>query len=151
LEREVPHQPTAEQLAADPKLDKFILVFDREGYSPEVLKRFKERRIGCLTYHKHPGPEWPEEEFQICAVKLAHGNQEQLKLAERRTVLSNGFEVREVRHLEESGHQTSVLATTDQLSREAIAATMFARWSQENFLKVRRVKLFRQLFNYENH
>jgi hypothetical protein len=45
LEREVPHQPTAEQLAADPKLDKFILVFDREGYSPEVLKRFKERRI----------------------------------------------------------------------------------------------------------
>jgi hypothetical protein len=52
--------------------------------------------------------------------------------------LSNGFEVREVRHLEESRHQTSVLATTDQLSREAIAATMFARWSQENFLKYMR-------------
>jgi hypothetical protein len=138
LEKEVPHQPTAEQLAADPKLDKFILVFDREGYSPEGLKRLKERRIGCLTYHKHPGPDWPKEEFALCTVQLAHGNEEQLKLAERRTVLSNGFEVREVRHLEESGHQTSVLATTDQLIREAIAATMFARWSQENFLKYMR-------------
>jgi hypothetical protein len=138
LEKEVPHQPTAQELAADPKLDKFILVFDREGYSPQVLQRLKERRIGCLTYHKHPGPDWPAEAFQLGTVKLAHGNQEQMKLAERRTILSNGFEVREVRCLEETGHQTSVLATTDQLSREAIAAGMFARWSQENFLKYMR-------------
>jgi len=138
LEKEVPHQPTAQELAADPKLDKFILVFDREGYSPQALQRLKERRIGCLTYHKHPGPDWPAEEFQLGTVQLAHGNQEQLKLAERRTVLSNGFAVREVRCLEETGHQTSVLATADKLSREAIAAGMFARWSQENFLKYMR-------------
>ena len=104
LEREVPKQPTAEQLAADPKLDKFILVFDREGYSPEVLKRFQERRIGCLTYHKHPGPDWLEEEFQLRTVQLVHSNQEELHLAERRTVLSNGFAVREVRHLDGAGH-----------------------------------------------
>jgi hypothetical protein len=32
--------------------DKFIMVHDREAYSPEGLKRLKERRIGCLTYHK---------------------------------------------------------------------------------------------------
>jgi hypothetical protein len=138
LESEVPNQPTAQELAADPKLDKFSLVFDREGYSPEGLKRLKERRIGCLTYHKHPGPDWPAEEFQLCTVQLAHGNQEQLKLADRRAVLSNGFAVREVRCLEENGHQTSVLATTEKLSREAIAAGMFARWSQENFLKYMR-------------
>jgi hypothetical protein len=138
LEKEVPNQPTAQALAADPKLDKFLLVFDREGYSPQALQRLKERRIGCLTYHKHPGPDWPAEEFQLGTVPLAHGNQEQLKLAERRTVLSNGFEVREVRCLEETGHQTSVLATADKMSREAIAAGMFARWSQENFLKYMR-------------
>jgi len=138
LEKEVPNQPTAEELAADPKLDKFIVVFDREGYSPEALKRLKERRIGCLTYHKHPGPDWPENEFQSCTVKLAHGNQEELKLAERRTVLSNGFEVREVRHLDRSGHQTSVLATTEQLKPEAVAGGMFGRWSQENFIKYMR-------------
>ncbi len=99
LEREVPNQPSAEALAADPTLDKFILVFDREGYSPEALKRFKERRMGCLTFHKHPGPDWPVEEFKPVKVTLAHGNEEELRLAERLTVLSNGFSVREIRHL----------------------------------------------------
>ena len=138
LEREVPHQPSAQGLAADPTLDKFIVIFDREGYSPEALKGLKERRVGCLTYHKHPGPDWPEQEFVAATVKLAHGNQEELKLAQRRTVLSNGLEVREVRHLDGAGHQTSVLATTERLSREAVAAGMFGRWSQENFLKYMR-------------
>lgn len=138
LEQEVPHQPTAEALAADPTLEKFIVVFDREGYSPAGLKRLKERRIGCLTYHKHPGPDWPETEFETCTIKLAHGNQEELKLAERRTKLSNDFEVREIRHLDATGHQTAVLATTEQLSRAAAAAGVFGRWSQENFLKYMR-------------
>jgi len=138
LEQEVPNQPTAEALVADPTLDKFIVVFDREGYSPAGLQRMKERRIGCLTYHKHPGPDWPETEFQICTVKLAHGNQEELKLAERRTKLSNGLEVREIRHWDATGQQTAMLATTERLSREVAAAGVFGRWSQENFLKYMR-------------
>jgi hypothetical protein len=138
LEKEVPHQPTAEQLAADPTLDKFIVVFDREGYSPEALQRLKEKRIGCLTYHKHPGADWPETEFVAQPVALAHGNQEELKLAERALVLSNGLTVREIRHLDGAGHQTSVLATTQRLSQAAAAASMFGRWSQENFLKYMR-------------
>lgn len=111
LEKEVPHQPAAEALAADPTLDKFIVVFDREGDSPEGLKRLKARRIGCLTDHKHPGADWPETELQTCTVKLAHGNQAELKLAERRTQLSNDFEVREIRHLDATGHQTAGRAT----------------------------------------
>jgi hypothetical protein len=138
LEREVPNQPSAAALAADPTRDKFILVFDREGYSPEGLKRFKERRIGCLTYHKHPGPDWPVEGFQPVLVKLAHGNEEKLLLAEGLTTLRNGFAVREIRHLDERGHQTAVLATTQTLSTAAVAAGMFGRWSQENFLKYMR-------------
>lgn len=138
LEREVPGQPTAEELAADPKLDKFIVVFDREGYSPEGFKWLRERRIGVLTYHKHPGPDWPESEFELCTIDLVHGNQEQLKLAERRTILSNGLEAREIRHLEEGGHQTAMLAMTEQLNREVAAGSLFGRWSQENFLKYMR-------------
>jgi hypothetical protein len=138
LEREVPHQPSAAQLAADSKLDKFILVYDREGYSPGGFQRLKARRIACLSYHKHPGPDWPETEFQISTVKLANGNQEEMKLAERRTKLSNGFEVREVRHWDGTGHQTAVLTTSEGLSREAAAAAMFGRWSQENFIKYMR-------------
>jgi hypothetical protein len=138
LEQEVPNQPSAEQLAADPTLEKFILVYDREGYSPDGLKRCKERRIGCLTYHKHPGPDWPLEEFKPVKVKLAYGNEEKLMLAERTTVLSNGLVVREIRHREGSGHQTSILCTSQRLSTGLAAGGMFGRWSQENFLKYMR-------------
>jgi prepilin-type processing-associated H-X9-DG protein len=138
LEAEVPNQPSAEELAADARLDKFIVVFDREGYSPDAIKRLKQKRIGVLTYHKHPGPDWPESEFEAVNVKLASGNLEEMRLAERRSTLSNGLEVREIRHLDDRGHQTSVLATTEGLSRGAVAAGMFGRWSQENFLKYMR-------------
>ena len=138
LEREVPGQPSVAELAADPTQEKFIVVFDREGYSPEALRRLKERRIGALTYHKHPGPDWPPSEFGPQKVKLAQGNEEELQLAERATVLSNGFTAREVRHLDGAGHQTSVLATTDRLSAAEVAASMFGRWSQENFFKYMR-------------
>ena len=108
LEKEVPHQPTAEQLEADPTLDKFVLVFDREGYSPDFFKRMKARRIACLTYHKHPGPDWPASEFEDLTVPLIFGNQETMKLAERTTQLSNGLAMREIRQLEEGGHQTAI-------------------------------------------
>ena len=37
LEQEVPNQPTREQLAADAKLHRFTLIFDREGYSPDFF------------------------------------------------------------------------------------------------------------------
>jgi hypothetical protein len=35
LEQDVPNQPDAGQLAADPHLHRFTIVFDREGYSPD--------------------------------------------------------------------------------------------------------------------
>lgn len=138
LEQEVPGQPSAEQLAADPTRNKFLLVFDREGYSPDALARFKARRIGCITYHKHPGADWPESEFTEQAVPLIHGNEEKMWLAERRTTLSNGLEVREIRQRDGAGHQTSVLSTDERLGRAKVAGVMFGRWSQENFLKYMR-------------
>lgn len=88
-----------------------------------------------MTCHKHPGADWPETEFKECLVKLGHGQEQKLKLAERRTELSKGFAVREVRHLQTSGHQTSVLASAQRLSPGAVAGGMFARRSPENFLK----------------
>ena len=138
LEHEVPNQPSAQALADNPKLVKFIVVHDREGYSPEAMKRQQQKRIGSMTYHKHPGPDWPVEEFKTYTVKVANGNQEEMKLAERATVLSNGLEVREVRHLETNGHQTAIVTTAQLLTVQQIAAAMFARWSQENFLKYMR-------------
>jgi prepilin-type processing-associated H-X9-DG protein len=139
LEREIPNQPTPEQLAADATLHRFTLIFDREGYSPVFLQSLKKKRIACLTYHKYPGEDWPPEEFFPCRVQLASGACVEMDLAERGTFLVGGkVWVREIRKRTESGHQTSVLSTDYRSDPGPVAAAMFARWSQENFFKYMR-------------
>jgi hypothetical protein len=138
LEREVPNQPTLEQLDADPLLHRFTLVFDREGYSPAFLLKMKKKRIACVTYHKYPQEDWREEEFRCTPVTLASGAQVEMRLAERGTFLGGKGWVRELRKLTESGHQTSVLTTDYRSDPGPVAAAMFARWSQENFFRYMR-------------
>ena len=73
LERDVPNQPNAEELEADPLLHRFTIVFDREGYSPDFFARMKARRIACLSYRKRPGEDWPPEEFIPADIHLPSG------------------------------------------------------------------------------
>ena len=61
-----------------------------------------------------------------------------LDLAERGVRLSNGLWVREIRHRDGKGAQTAILTTNFRLALTSVAAGMFARWSQENFLKYMR-------------
>jgi hypothetical protein len=138
LEREVPGQPDAEVLAAQPLRHRFTLVFDREGYSPQLLLRLKARRIACLSYHKFPGADWAQEEFCEHPVKLSGGEVVSMRLAERGSCLTNGLWVREIRKLTDSGHQTAILATDYCSNLVPVAAAMFARWAQENFFKYAR-------------
>jgi hypothetical protein len=138
LEQDVPNQPSAEKLAADPYLHRFTVVFDREGYSPAFLTKMKQRRIACLTYHKHPGEDWSHEEFVPTEVRLASGQRTTIQLAERGTRLSNGLWLRQFRKLTESGHQTAFLSTDYRGSGAVLAPAMFARWSQENFFRYMR-------------
>jgi hypothetical protein len=138
LEQEVPGQPSAAELAADPHRHKFTLVHDREGYSPDAFVRLRARRVAVLTYHKHPGPDWPVQEFQKLPVKLVCGQAVDMELAERGVCLTNGLWLREIRHRDGSGAQTAILTTNFRLAVTAVAAGMFARWSQENFLKYMR-------------
>ena len=135
---DVPAQPSAAELAAEPLRHRFTLVFDREGYSPDFFARLKARRIAILSYHKFPGVDWSADEFVAQQVTLQNGEEVTLKLAERGTALSNGLWVRELRQLEESGHQTSVLSTDYRSDIAKQAAAMFARWHQENFFKYMR-------------
>ena len=40
---------------------RFVILFDREGYSPEFFKEmWQTHRIACITYHKYPKNDWPE-------------------------------------------------------------------------------------------
>ena len=139
---DIPGQPTAAALAADPYLHRFILVFDREGYSPDLFARLKSQRIAILTYHKNPGPDWEKSEFTPREVTLQNGDIVSLPLAERGTHLGNqdgkGPWVREFRRLDEKGHQTSILSTDFRSDIVPAAAAMFARWHQENFFKYMR-------------
>ena len=45
-------------------LPQLTLVFDREGWSPDLFKRLARRGIACITWHKNfNGEDWPPEHF----------------------------------------------------------------------------------------
>jgi hypothetical protein len=138
LERDVPQQHRPEELAADPLFHRFTLVFDREGYSPAFIARMKQKRIACLTYHKHPGEDWPLEEFLPTEATLPSGEPVTMKLAERGTFLGEEVWVREIRKLTDTGHQTAILSTDYRSETARLAGAMFSRWSQENFFRYMR-------------
>jgi len=135
---EAPGQPTAAELEAEPLRHRFTLIFDRAGYSPPFFAEMKALRVAVITYHKFPGEDWAVGEFAPQTLTLVHGETVTLTLAERGTRLTNGLWVREVRQREDAGHQVSVLATDYRSELAPIAVRMFARWTQENFLKYMR-------------
>jgi hypothetical protein len=138
LKADAPHQPTPEELQQNPLLHRFTVIFDREGYSPDFLRRMKEQRVACLTYHKFPGADWPREEFASATVRLASAQTVPMELAERGVLLAGKLWVRELRKLSASGHQTSILATDYVTESPVLAGAMFSRWSQENFFRYMR-------------
>jgi hypothetical protein len=139
LLNEVPGQPSEEQLAANPYICRFILVFDREGYSPTFFQEmWNNHRIGCMTYHKHPDLAWPQDWFKEHQVTMPNGEIVSLHLAEMGSLAGSGKNaawMREVRKLTDSGHQTSILSTVFDLPYTELAARMFSRWCQENFFR----------------
>jgi hypothetical protein len=133
---EVPGQPTDAELAANRYLRRFSMIFDREGFSPEMFKRLWELRIAVITYRKYAKDLWAPEEFGPRKVCLVNGEEVEMELAERGVCLSNGFWVREIRRRDpETGHQTAIIATDFLRDLAQIAVTMFARWCQENFFQ----------------
>src|SRR6266853_4902408 len=139
LEQLAPKTAEQEQrLAQDRRAHWFTLVFDREGYSPELFAELFAKRIAILTYHKFPKEDWPVEQFAPHRVELAAGQTVTMKLSERGTRLSNNLWLREIRKLTDSGHQTAMLTTNFAAPMSVLAASMFARWCQENFFRYMR-------------
>ena len=139
LLEDIPNQPMEQELRDNPYLCRFILVFDREGYSPAFFQNmWQDHRIGCVTYHKHPDGLWPEDWFNEQKLTMPNGEEASMRLAEMGSAVGSGKKpifMREVRKLTESGHQTSLISTAYDLPHTQLAIRMFSRWCQENFFR----------------
>ena len=125
------------------------LVFDREGWSPDLFKRLARRGIACITWHKNfTGEDWPQEDFRTLEVPI-HGpagtSATTVDLAEQPIVLRNGLTVRQIRRRLANGRQVPVITTHPQMPLVQVAGAMFSRWSQENFFKY-----LREQFNLDS-
>jgi len=139
LEANAPLSPQQqERMEKDPRLPRFLIIFDREGYSPDLFKELWDKRIAVLTYRKYADQDWPCQEFHPQTVTLTSGQQVRMELAERETTLRNGLGVREVRKIAEDGHQISIVSTCWVGDAAALAAALMARWCQENFYRYMR-------------
>lgn len=153
---DVPNQHNNTDLELNPKLCKFMIITDRECYSPEFMSDLWEQRISMSTYRKNVKNKWDESEFIEYEEVDNQGNKEKIWLAERGILMeyykkekvldtkTNTEElknkrkelwVREVRKKSASGHQTAIITTNYMLKTVLIGFYMFARWSQENFFK----------------
>ena len=139
LLKEVPRQPTLAELSKKPLLMRFMLVFDREGYSPNFFEEmWVKHRIACMTYNKYPKDDWDLNEFHEQTGYSINGEEVKMKIAERGTLLGKPDRqiwVREIRKLTDSGHQTSIICTEYLSEVHVLALQMFSRWCQENFFK----------------
>jgi hypothetical protein len=130
-----------QRMAADPRVPRFTMICDREGYSPDLFLELQKERIAALSYHRYPQQEdWRAEEFQEQAVQLVSGQTVRMKLAERGTHVGKrpGMWVREVRKLAADGRQVSIVSTNFSGDAAAQAVALMARWSQENYFKYMR-------------
>ncbi len=136
LLRDVPNQPDEAMLEKNTCLNRFGIVFDREGYSPSFMKEMWDFRISCYTYKKNVKDEWPGGEFFEADIWFPDGEVQSMEIAERGTYYAKEkLWVREIRKMTDSGHQI-VIVTTDYMNDAGtISGLMFSRWSQENFFK----------------
>jgi hypothetical protein len=127
----IPHIKT---LAGDRRV---TLIFDREGWSPKLFARWYEKGVDVITYRKGKYDPWPKECFIETCSRIAD-QPVTYRLGERSVMIGKNFWMREVRRLCDSGHQTSVMTTRQDLAAEHIACRMFSRWNQENFFRYMR-------------
>ncbi len=140
FDRDIPNQPRVTELEDDKYLGRYMLVFDREGYSPDFFYDLWQARVSISTYKKNVSDKWEDIEFTEHKGTLPFGTQQTIELAERGVLLQNKGSkkkiwVREIRKKSKSGHQTSIVTTNYKLSTILIGLYMFARWGQENFFK----------------
>lgn len=116
---------------------RVTMVFDREGWSPKRFEVWRKNGFDVLTYRWGSYDAWPEECFFEVNGEY-EGKPVIYQLAQRSVRIAEGFWMREVRRLCDSGHQTSVMTTRQDIEILEVANRMFARWRQENFFRYMR-------------
>lgn len=133
----VPNQPTEQQLADDPLLHRFVVIFDREGSHHHLFSELWKQRIGAISYRKSVRDKWPESEFIKTKVTHPNGEITEMLLASKESEITKKnatpVPVIEVRRLSDNGHQTTLITSARQMKIPEIAAQMFSRWCQENY------------------
>jgi len=132
IDREV--IPHLKALAGDRRV---TLIFDREGWSPNLFAKWYKEGVDVISYRKGNYDPWSEDCFIETRSRIAD-HPVTYQLGERTVKMGKNFWMREVRRLCDSGHQTSVVTTRQDLVAERIASKMFFRWTQENFFRYMR-------------
>lgn len=149
---DIPNQPSQHELEQSKYLYRFCLVFDREGYSPVFFKdMWESHRIACYTYKKNVTDIWPSSDFEEYVVTSPNGEKSEMRLAERGSNFPDAdVWLREIRSMSDTGHQTTIITSDYANAMDTIAATMFSRWSQENYFKYMRENFgIDRLISYE--
>ena len=142
---------------------RLTLVFDREGWSPQLFRELRALGIAVVSWRKGtPIERWPESEFRAAAIPLRTplgAATLEGQLAEREVDLGAHCRVREIRFWierrlrgtgksgqdrqprewadqpRESQRQPALVTTHPSLAAEQVAGLLRSRWTQENFFK----------------
>jgi hypothetical protein len=127
-------QITINEAPDDKKLPVCTLVFDRESYDVPFFKRLWDNYgIAILSYRKNVHDLWPVESFKTINVTVLE-HVSAMQICEQDVTLG-GMSFREIRRLNDTGHQTSIITNNRVIDMAVAAGRMFGRWSQENFFR----------------
>jgi len=134
LLEEAMHLPAQSELDANPNLPLLTLVFDREAYDTSLFKSLWEtHRIAVITYRKSVSDSWDEKQFKPLETTVIE-QKITMEICEKETTIG-GVNIREIRRLSDSGHQTSIITTNKMVDTATVSGKMFSRWAQENFFR----------------
>jgi phage terminase small subunit len=144
LVRQVPQ--TIEKVKSLAPDRPITVVFDREGWSPQLFAQIKEtERVHFLTYRKAAKgkllPRLAEQLFTPCTIEMT-GRKVTYDLADTRVRISYSegkhhkhVDLRQLTRRKADGKQTHVLTDDFESPAAELAHRMFGRWSQENYFK----------------
>ncbi|MHB1447276.1 MAG: putative transposase [Acidimicrobiales bacterium] len=120
------------------------VAFDRGGWSPKLFAELVGAGFDVLTYRKAPVRPEPRSAFRRYRYVDDLGRKQVYWLAERAVRLAyvdeknkrRHFLARQVTRLDpDTGHQTQIITTRQDLSAPQVAFAMFCRWREENFFR----------------